>query len=234
MWQLLVVLAFSCVFAGFAYRTGKLTAAAAATGAILSVLLYAGVGVAGIIVMGAFFIMAVAATSWKYSRKLSYGIAEPKKGRRDMYQVLANGGVALLVAVQALMQPGQNNYLLLVSAAFSSAAADTISSELGSLYGSRFVDILNWKKALRGQNGVVSPEGFLYGLAASIVIAVCYLLTGPGDAFSFFVIVVAGTVGNITDSVLGATLEANGSLNNNQVNFINTAAAVATAWLMLQ
>jgi len=96
------------------------------------------------------------------------------------------------------------------------------------------VHILNWKKAPRGENGVVSLEGFLYGLAASIVIAGCYLLTSRGDAFSFLVIVVAGTAGNIADSVLGASLEANGRLNNNQVNFINTAAAVATAWIMLQ
>jgi uncharacterized membrane protein len=46
------------------------------------------------------------------------------------------------------------------------------------------------------------------------------------------IIVVAATVGALVESALGATLEGPGILNNDMLNFINTAVAavVAVAW----
>ena len=42
-------------------------------------------------------------------------------------------------------------------------------------------------------------------------------------------VVVAATVGSLIESWLGATLEAPGILNNDMLNFINTAAAALAA-----
>ncbi len=45
-------------------------------------------------------------------------------------------------------------------------------------------------------------------------------------------IIMAGAVGNITDSLLGATLERSGIINNNWVNFINTFTGAVVCLLL--
>ena len=109
--------------------------------------------------------------------------------------------------------------------------ADTVSSELGIIYGSRFYNILNFKKSQRGLNGVVSLEGTLLGVAGSSLIALVYS-TVYGWSLLAVAIVFAGTAGNLVDSVLGATLERKGYLNNDRVNFLNTCVAAFTVCLL--
>jgi uncharacterized protein (TIGR00297 family) len=113
---------------------------------------------------------------------------------------------------------------VLIAGSFSSATADTVSSELGSIYGSNFYDVLNFKKGQRGKDGIISWEGLLFGLAGSAVIAIIYACcTGWNRALVG--IIAAGTIGNLADSVLGATLERKGLLRNDAVNFLNTVIA---------
>jgi uncharacterized membrane protein len=42
-------------------------------------------------------------------------------------------------------------------------------------------------------------------------------------------VVIAATIGSLVESVLGATLEAPGILNNDSLNFINTGVAALAA-----
>ena len=174
------------------------------------------------------------ATSHKKNIKKQLGIAEENKGRRTIGQVLANAGVAGLSALLMLMDAQHKElYLLMIASAFSSATADTISSELGSVYGSKFYNILTFKKDQRGLNGVVSLEGTLAGVLGSIMIALVFVCFQQFDN-RFIVIVVAGTVGNIMDSLLGATLENRQVIGNNAVNFLNTISAAITAGQLMQ
>lgn len=212
----------------------KLTVVAALTGAVIGLALYLGVGRTGLAMMAAFFLMGTAATSWKRSVKQSLGLVEPDRGRRNAGQVVANGGAGGLLGLLAVLFPqAQSLLLLLTAASFSSAAADTLSSELGSVYGRKFYDVLTFRPGVRGRDGVVSVQGFLFGAAGSAVIALLYLLHN-GHAAAAFSVVLAGTVGNLADSVLGATLERKGVVGNNAVNFLNTTAALLTAFLLYQ
>lgn len=45
-------------------------------------------------------------------------------------------------------------------------------------------------------------------------------------------VVIGATVGALVESVLGATLEGPGILNNDTLNFVNTAVAAAVALAM--
>lgn len=214
------------------YKTGKLTEGGAITGGIIGLCIYLGTGYTGIAMLAVFFVLSTIATSHKKHKKRKLG-EEVHSEKRDARQVLANGGLPAILGLLATAMP--DNTLLatvFMAAAFSSATADTLSSELGTVYGTRFYNILNLRSDEKGRDGVISLEGTLIGLAGSATIACVYSLAFGWNG-TFLNILIAGTIGNLTDSVLGATLERKGYINNNEVNFLNTFTAVITACLLL-
>ena len=215
------------------YTTKKLTLAGAATGALVGLLMYKGAGLTGLIMLAAFFISAIWATKWQVAKKSAIGAAEKNKGRRTAGQVLANGGVAAFLGAATWLFPENIAVIkLMIAGSFAAATADTLSSELGMVYGRRFFNILTFKKDRRGLDGVVSLEGTLVGLGGAAFIALCYSLS-CGWSFSFLWIIIAGFTGNLVDSVLGASLERKGWVGNNVVNFLNTAVGAGVCWVLL-
>ena len=212
--------------------TGRLTLQAAIAGGLIGILLFAGTGWMGVLMMTAFFVMGSFASAWKRQHKEIIGVAEANRGRRKASQVWANAGLAGLMALAAWRFPsftGPSRFL--IACCFSSAAADTLSSELGSVYGKKFFNILSFKKDRNGLDGVVSAEGFLFGLAGSMVIALLFLLF-KGSSHAFPWILVAGTAGNLADSLFGAAWERKGRMGNDTVNFLNTLTAAVVGYLL--
>lgn len=210
----------------------KLTIAAAVTGVAVAMCIFAGASYTGLIMLAAFFILGTVATTFKIQQKENVALAETNKGKRNAAQVLANAGVAAIIGIGAWMYPQwQTLCSLMIAASFSSATADTLSSELGNIFGKRFYNILSFKKDTRGLNGVISLEGTLCGLAGSVIIAAIYSL-GNGFDFRFLIVVISGTAGNLFDSLLGATLERRGAIKNDAVNFLNTFMAAITGGLL--
>lgn len=210
----------------------KLTLPAAATGAAIAGCIFAGAGWTGILIMGSFFVLAVLATSWKQELKQSLGVAEKIKGLRTTSQVAANGLVAGLLGLMAFWLEEYRPLLqLMIAGSFSSATADTISSELGTVYGKKFYNIVSFRNDERGENGVVSIEGLIFGIIGSSIIAALYV-AGLGWSIHFFWIIVAGTLGNLTDSILGAALERKSLIGNNAVNFLNTLVGALAAMVL--
>ncbi|MES2265922.1 MAG: DUF92 domain-containing protein [Bacteroidota bacterium] len=210
------------------YKTGKLTPGGAIIGGVVALLIYWGTGYTGIAMLTIFFVLATFATSHNKGRK---NHQHPEK--RDVRQVLANGGLPALLGMLAIIFP--DNALLatvFIAAAFASATADTLSSELGMVYGKRFYNIITLKPDKKGRDGVISLEGTLIGLVGSAAIACVYSLKFGWDGM-FLNILIAGTIGNVADSVLGATVERKGYVNNNEVNFLNTFTAVTVSCLLL-
>lgn len=215
------------------YATKKLTLTGAITGALVGILIYKGSGFTGLPLLALFFIAGSWATGWQLNKKETIGAAEQHKGRRTAGQVLANSGVAALLGAIGWYLPGHTSLItLMIAGSFAAATADTLSSELGTVYGRRFFNILTFKKDTRGLDGVVSLEGTLIGVAGALLVAVVYAI-GFGWGVPVYWIVLAGFAGNLVDSVLGALLERKGLIGNNLVNFLNTAVGAGVCWMLV-
>lgn len=210
----------------------KLTVLAAFTGGILAYLIFTAAGYPGLAMMTTFFILGSAATSLYRHKKQAFVSKEEEKKGRNAMQVLANAGAAAIAGVVTLFYP-KLTYLMLpaMAASFASATADTLSSELGMVYGKRFFNVISFKTDHCGMDGAISLEGTLIGVAGSCIIAGIYAI-GWGWNISFFFIVLAGTLGNLADSILGAVLERKGMIGNDAVNFLNTLTAAIVIVLL--
>ncbi len=211
----------------------KLTVTAAFTGGILAVIIFSAASYTGFAMMTTFFILGSFATSWQKHKKQAFALREETGKGRNALQVLANAGAAAVAGILILFYP-RLDYLMLpaMAAAFASATADTLSSELGMVYGRRFFNVISFRPDSCGMDGVISLEGTLIGIGGSGIIAGIYAL-GCGWDISFLFIVLAGTVGNLTDSVLGAVLERKGMIGNDVVNFLNTLAAMGVMVILI-
>lgn len=209
--------------------TRKLTGAAAIVAAFVSILLFAATGQRGATILLSFFILSVLATAHKKKVKARLHPRGIYAQSRDSKQVLANGGVAGLLSLCIFLYPAHTAILqVMIAASLASALADTLSSELGMVYGRRFYHIRTFKQEPNGLDGVVSIEGTLIGAAGAVLIAILYV----GFHHTALYIACAGIFGNLADSLLGATLERKQLIGNNIVNFLNTFLAAIAGGLL--
>ncbi|RYZ84512.1 MAG: DUF92 domain-containing protein, partial [Moraxellaceae bacterium] len=154
--------------------------------------------------------------------------------RRKAGQVLANGGVAAILGLLSWQLPQYTTLLdLMLAAALSAATADTLASELGMVYGRNSVNILTFKKESRGLDGVISLEGTLLGVLGSAIIALIFCAFNGLGLRELIIVIAAGTMGNLVDSLLGALLERKKMINNDMVNALNTLSGALAGWLLM-
>ena len=142
---------------------------------------------------------------------------------------MANCGLAAMVAVLAVASPYSELALLAFVAALTAGASDTVASEVGKAWGRRTWLVTTVTPVRPGTPGAVSLEGTAAGLVAAFLLSVLALQLGLIRGHALWFVVAGATVGSIVESGLGATLEASGILNNDMLNFINTAVAALVA-----
>jgi uncharacterized protein (TIGR00297 family) len=231
-------LGLSALLGLLAWRSRSGTPAAAATGALICASLMYSTFVfpyhpwqTALISVLAVLILTSLATRFGRKRKERLGTAEEKHGRISA-QVCANLGFAALVCTP----PMQSRFdILVISAAAASlteAAADTVSSEIGQVLGGKPFLLTTFRRVEPGTDGAISLAGTLAGILAAVLIGAISAACLNGNFQTGCLVTIAGIFGLLFDSLLGATFERKGWLNNDAVNFLSTASAAIFALII--
>jgi uncharacterized protein (TIGR00297 family) len=127
------------------------------------------------------------------------------------------------------VSPAVTPSLIGFTAALAAGGSDTVASEIGKAWGTRTLLITSLTDVRPGTSGGLSLEGTIAGLAAAFLIGALAVVLGVIVPKALLVIVIGATLGSLAESALGATFEAKGILNNDTLNFLNTAIAAASA-----
>ena len=130
-----------------------------------------------------------------------------KYPRRDIIQVIANGGAATIISVINFYYP--NNQLFIVYlAAIAAATADTWATEIGLLSPWNPIHITKLKTVVKGTSGGISLLGTLGSVLGATVIGITGTQLGlPVSLLG--IIIITGTAGGLVDSLIGGSIQAN-------------------------
>jgi uncharacterized protein (TIGR00297 family) len=227
--RLLIGAAINLLLSLLAFKARSINFAGALMGFLLGTTIYAFLDWPGFVHLAAFFVLGTGTTKIGYEKKAKQQLAQEGGGRRSARHAVANAGVGALLAIFAAITPYSAICLAAFVAAFATAAGDTVSSELGQLWGRRTFMITTLRPVPKGTEGAVSVEGTLAGLAGSALVAFLGYLVGFYGLFGVLLVTLAAFVGTTMESLVGATLEKSGLLDNEAVNFLNTLIGAATA-----
>ncbi|HTM35949.1 MAG TPA: DUF92 domain-containing protein [Terriglobales bacterium] len=216
-------------FATAARLLKGVTASGAVAGGAVCFLLMLGAGWGGFAALGVVFVMTWVATRVGYHRKLQLGSAEGRSGR-NVGQVLANLGPSTLAAVLYLWLQDPP-LLVAMSAALSEVAADTLSSEIGTVLGGTPRLLTDWEPVPAGTDGAITWLGTLAGLVSALLVSLVCALAQVISFHDLPLCAAAAMAGTLVDSLLGATWERKGLLSNNGVNFLASASAAMLGWI---
>ena len=118
-----------------------------------------------------FFVLASGSTKIGYKQKAARRIAQEAGGRRGARHAVANCGLAAFLALLASGTPFSVGMQIALTAALATAVFDTVSTEIGQVYGKHPILITNLRPVPPGTDGAVSIEGTAAGLAAGTVLA---------------------------------------------------------------
>lgn len=185
-----------------------------------------------------FFLAGTRATKFKKSAK-QFDVDDIQSGgRRNWIQVISNGGVGMEIAILSLIEKGPANEMpvnflydyfpswlaIAFLGSMSCACGDTLASELAPILTSAQPRLITnpMVKVPKGTNGGVTLVGlfcsafggFICGLTYYVLTIICVhneiLARSPPQWPMMIVGTIAGLLGSVLDSVIGATVQYTG------------------------
>lgn len=229
---LLMGLGLNSALVTVAFLLGTLDARGAAVACILGTVVFTCLSWQGYAVLLTFFVLGSVSTRIGYSRKRRKRLAQDRGGRRRASNVVANGAVAAACALWAGTTPHEQLFIAAFACSLGAAAADTVESEIGQLWGRPTLLVTNWRSVTPGVDGGISALGTAAGLLAAISTVGVGSMAGLYPVAAVLPLSLLALAATLMESVAGATWERSGLLDNNGVNFLNTllAAVLGAGW----
>lgn len=217
--QLMLWMGITVIIAYVAYKTRMLSLSGAMGAWLLGTVVFGLGGPEWLLPVAVFFVFSSLLTKIGKKHKKKLQTIFEKTGKRDIYQVFANGGVAMIATMcwhffEPVWPDSELLWYMIFLSAIAAATADTWGTEIGAFSRREPRSILDFKKVPMGTSGGLS----LIGTAAAVAGALIIALTGKyslqffaGLHFPMYLvglITVAGFAGALVDSVMGATLQA--------------------------
>jgi len=174
---------------------------------------------------------------------------ERRQFRRNGNQVWANGFWFVLFTFSWFISQSEL-FLVAAVASMAAATADTWATEIGGNYNPGTTRLLtSFKKVSPGTDGGVSVKGLIAALSGSAFVSAVYILFAAEAHWKLFLILaVAGFLGSLTDSWMGAKVQgarlklpftANTGdeelfVDNDFVNWTGTGAGALTAIFLIK
>ncbi|MFZ2362113.1 MAG: DUF92 domain-containing protein [Anaerolineae bacterium] len=228
--RLMIGLLLSAAIGLLALRRNSLAPSGVAGAILVGTLIFGFGGWTWGLVLISFFVSSSLLSHYRQADKIALAEKFAKGERRDLGQVLANGGAGALLALavfflidlQGQARAGNPLYVYLTLAFFGAMAsvnADTWATELGVLARETPRLITTGRPVAPGTSGGITRYGTLaaltgaafIGVAAFVLIQAAALATSGSLLLTDLPIVViaaaAGLVGSLFDSLLGATVQ---------------------------
>ena len=188
-----------------------------------------------------FLVITFAVTVIEFKYKIAHGVAQGRHGERGVASVMANGSILTFIAVFRF-QLGYPIAGILFITSISVAASDSFANEIGVLSNKTYLITNLSKRVHPGTNGGVSILGqgaallgasipaiigwFIISEFNSDIFQITTLAQMPMSAYTLFLPIIIGFVGCQIDSILGATLQRQKLISNDDVNFISIMLSV--------
>jgi uncharacterized protein (TIGR00297 family) len=166
-----------------------------------------------------FFVTSSALSHYKEQAKEPLAEKFQKGPRRDLGQVLANGGIPMLIAIAFTVYPHRWHFIGFIGA-IATVTADTWATELGVLSKSLPRLITTGRVVAIGTSGGVSWFGTFIAFCGALLIGLIAFIAEFSDTVilhhvpfilqSLWLIPIgafAGLLGSLFDSLLGATVQ---------------------------
>jgi uncharacterized protein (TIGR00297 family) len=205
LWPIFACLGIALFILILAYYLHSITFWALQTAALLGVFLFIFGGWISFAALVLFFLLGSTVSRIGKNKKSDAIALHERRGARSIVQVVANGLPPLIFAAFYYFTEIKS-CLLAVIVCFAATTADTFSSEIGMLSKKVPFSILTLKPIQRGISGGFTLLGLFAGILGALIVSVLAIpifgIKGMG------VIIVAGLVSSVVDSVLGAAFQA--------------------------
>ena len=133
-------------------------------------------------------------------------IFKSKHSKRNVVQVLCNGGIPLLLCIISYFKQNPHFHYLF-AASVATAMADTWATEFGKLSKVKPISIISLEKVSHGLSGGITLIGIIGSLIGSIIVGLLSNNLIYIEHYLTFGIILCGFFGSIIDSILGDIIQ---------------------------